>query len=298
MNLEQMEYIIQVAKTGSLTSAAKHAHVTLSAISQSISALETELGVRLFTRSRGSGAVPTAEGQAIINRAHEVLAKVNELREEAESFSNTLSGTLTIATIPGPMHLLVDVVARFKKEYPQVKIEIFEKGPQEILKDIEHSKIDIGLIVLTESVMEKRRDLAFERLLEGRMVAGVHRNSPLSREKSITPEKLVHQTFVLYDDDQIREFVTDFIAVYGGIDILFISNNTQAIHNAVNEGLALTIGLDYSFKNNPSFGNEGLVIIPLELSSREPIYYGWVLPKGKHSSHIATRFITKLKFEL
>lgn len=78
MNLEQLEYIVQVAKTGSFTKAAEHSHVTLSAISQSISMLESELGVSLFHRSRGLGAVPTPEGRALIVKAHEALVALQE----------------------------------------------------------------------------------------------------------------------------------------------------------------------------------------------------------------------------
>ncbi|MFW5435801.1 LysR family transcriptional regulator [Paenibacillus apiarius] len=294
MNLEQLEYIVEVAKTGSLTKAAQNSHVTLSAISQSISLIESELGLSLFNRSRGLGAVPTPEGKAIISRASEVLMKINELREEAQSYSNALSGQLRIATIPGPMHLLVNVVSRFKRDFPNVKIEIFEKGPQEILDLMKHDKIDIGLIALSKNLIEKHHTLSFERLLEGKIVVGVNKQSPLLLEKKITPEKLVGQTLVLYDDEHIREFMTQFISTYGDVDILFVSNNTEAIQNAVKEGLALTIGLDYSFKG------DGPHIIPLELESPNtaPRYYGWVLPEEKHASQLAKRFLNRLKFEL
>lgn len=295
MNLEQMEYIVQVARTGSLTSAAEQSHVTLSAISQSISSLETELGISLFTRSRGSGAVPTAEGQLIISKASEVLVKIQELREEAQSFSNSLSGQLKIAAIPGPMHLLVDAVARFKREHPKVRIEIHEKGPNEILKDIEHGRLDAGLMVLSEQLIGKHKELSFERLMEGKMVVGVHPGSPLALKTSITPDELEAQTFALYDDEQIRDYFTEFIAVHDNIDILFISNNTQAINNAVLEGLAVTLGLDYSFHGYREPENTDIVTVPVMLPGQGPIYYGWVSPKGKNTSQIAKRFMNALK---
>lgn len=298
MNLEQMEYIVQVAKTGSLTNAAQQSHVTLSAISQAISSMEAELGITLFTRARGSGAIPTAEGQVIIQKANEVLMKVHELREEAQSFSNELSGKLKIATIPGPMHLLVDIIASFKKEHPSVKIEVYEKGPKEILHDIEHNHMDAGLIVLLENLVEKNKELSFERLWEGKIVVGVNKDSPLSLEKSITPEKLVTQTLVLYDDEQIRDFVSAFISSFGKPDILFISNNTQAINNAVLAGLAVTLGLDYSFQDRDHQLGRDIVAVPLEIPQLKPVYYGWVNAKGKHASHLSKRFMNKLKYEL
>lgn len=294
MNIEQLENIVEVAKTGSLTKAAEQAHVTLSAISQSISLLESELGLRLFQRARGQGAVPTPEGQVIIRIANEALMKINELKTEAQSYSNAISGQLRIAAIPGPMHLLIDVISSFKRDFPGVKIEIMEKGPKEILDLIKQDKIDIGLIALSESLLDQQRNLTFQKLLEGKLVVGVNQQSPLRWEHALTPEKLINQTFVLYDDEHIRNYMTQFIEVYGEADILFISNNTQAIHNAVKEGIAVTIGIDYSFKE------DGLHVIPLALETPDidRFYYGWVHASDKHISHVAKRFLNRLKTEL
>lgn len=115
-----------------------------------------------------------------------------------------------------------------------------EKGPKEILELLKHDKIDIGLIALPESLLHQQRCLTFERLLEGKMVVCVNEHSPLRLESAITPAKLAKQTFVLYDDEHIRDFMDQFVASYGEVDILCISNNTQAIYNAVKEGIAVT----------------------------------------------------------
>ncbi|WLR58263.1 LysR family transcriptional regulator [Guptibacillus hwajinpoensis] len=122
-----MEYIVTVANTGSLSKAAKELHVSLSAISQSISKVENEIGLKVFVRNR-AGAVLTSEGEKIVSKAREVLTKVDELKEEVNRQLDTLSGELKIATIPGPIHLLVEVVSVFKRSYPNVKLEIYENG--------------------------------------------------------------------------------------------------------------------------------------------------------------------------
>lgn len=297
MNLEQMEYIVEVAKTGSFTKAAQESHVTLSAISQSISLLESELGVTLFTRSRGLGAVPTAEGKTIIRKANDILLQVKELKEEAQIYSNTLSGELKIATIPGPMHVLIDLVAKFKKDHPHVNIKIYEKGNKEILDDLQQGKIDIGFIALSEKLREKYTCFLFEKLLEIKIAVGVNKNSPLALEKTITPEQLVNQTLVLYDDEYIRDSINDLFSKYGKANILFISNNTQAIQNAVHQELAITIGVDYSFVNNLVDAQKEIISIELVVPNLPPFSYGWVLSKDKHPSQILKQFINRLHFE-
>jgi len=291
MNLEQLEYIVDVAKTKSLTKTAQHAHVTLSAVSQSISMLESELDVVLFHRSRGIGAVPTAEGQALIEIAGEIMNLVKRLKEEAGNYSERLSGELFIGTIPGPMHLLMELIADFKIDYPDVKIQIIEKGPKDILDELHNNQIDIGFIAMNEKQINQTKTLRFERTFTGKMVVGVRSDSPLALRKSIHPRELLKYTLVLYDDEYIRSYITEFVAKFGELDVLFISNNVPAIQKAVLGGLALTVGLDYSFKHQELPDN----IVPIELENHYPVYYGWVSSTQNQTNPIIKRFIQRLK---
>lgn len=297
MNIEQLEYIVEVTNAGSLTIAAQNMHVTLSAISQSISALEAELGVLLFTRSR-LGTIPTAEGKIIIKKAAEALEKLQELKDEANGFSNTARGELRIATIPGPMPLLVHTITNFKKDYPNVKIEIFEKGSQEILDDIRQHKIDMGLIILLEDIVHKSSGLLFEPLLRGKIVIGVSCNSPLASNKSITPEELLAHSLVLYKADYVEWFMNQFTAAYGPADILFTTNNTDAIQKTITDGLAITVGPDYSFPSEETLLKKDIAIIELEVPKQQDVHFAWVRSEGKHYSQICKNFITRLKHEL
>ncbi|PEJ57624.1 MULTISPECIES: LysR family transcriptional regulator [unclassified Bacillus (in: firmicutes)] len=85
MNIEKLQYFVEVVNTGSFLFAAQNLFVSQSAISQSISSLEKDLGVKLFDRYRGQGVVPTAEGLRIIPLARELLIKCQELEELAKS---------------------------------------------------------------------------------------------------------------------------------------------------------------------------------------------------------------------
>jgi len=296
MHLEQLEYIVEVAKTGSLTKASQNKHVTLSAISQALSSLEAELGVPLFTRSR-LGAVPTPEGRILIKKAFDVLLKLQELREEAQHFTNTISGELRLATIPGPMNLLVNAIASYKKDYPQIRFEITEKGTQEILEDIRHEKLDIGLIILYGDLVPKNAGLVFDPVLPVKMVAGVSKDSPLAFHDTVSPEELRRLPFVLYADEYVKWFVEDFSATYGPVDILFTTNNTTAIRNAVRENLAVTLGIDYSFIDEPYLSNQDILTLDLDIP-KQPVYLSWVRSKERHFSQISKNFTNRLQYDL
>lgn len=49
MDIEQLEYIVEIAKSGSFSAAAHQLHITQSALSQSVSKLEEELGLTLLS---------------------------------------------------------------------------------------------------------------------------------------------------------------------------------------------------------------------------------------------------------
>ncbi|WP_192705680.1 LysR family transcriptional regulator [Paenibacillus sp. OAS669] len=297
MHLEQLEFIVEVAKTGSLTAAAQNLHVTLSAVSQSISNLEAELNITLFTRSR-SGAAPTAEGKAIIHKAAEVLGKLQELRDEACGYANTQSGELRIATIPGPLSLYLDTILSLKKQYPKIQMEIVEKGTQEIIEEVRHNKIDMGLIIAFEPYLENRAGLTLEPLLEGKVVVCISRKSPLALNRSISPEQLRKHSVVLYNDDYLKWYMDQFQNRYGDVTILFSTNNKDAIRRATEDGTAVTIGLDYSFRNQPEYLKGEFVVVELDNPFQRTIHLSLVLSKEKKLSNPAKIFINHLKHTL
>lgn len=293
MQIEKLEYIVEVARTGSISSAARNLHVTLPAVSQAISGLEAELSVTLFSRSR-TGAVPTAEGKLLIKKAAELLAKYEELKNAAKTLSSDLSGELRVATIPSHMRLFVDTIIGFRGDYPYVALDIEEKGSQEILEDVRQNKTDIGLMILSDDIIHDDTALHFERLLEVRMVAAVHPKSPLAFDSKLTPGKLLGSRIVLYKDEYVLWYMKSYEAAYGNADIVFTTNNTEAVRFAMENYNAVTIGLDYSFAGDSS----GTLLMDIELPEQAPVYIGWVRPAGKKLSTAASVFINRLQHQL
>lgn len=298
MNLDQLEYIIEVAKSGSLSVASKKLHVTQSALSQSITNLETELGVKIFNRSR-MGAIPTVVGRQMIKKAYEALAKLEEIREEAGINSSLINGELRIGTIPGTAMFLPRVLSAYKKDFPQIQIQVTEKSSQNIINDIKQDFLDIGLIGLTREGKEKEDDnMDLEVVLRGKMIVAVSKQSPLAFSRTITPQELRTHPLVIYNDDRMWEFVDDFASQFGPVNIFFSTNNMDAIRNAVYENLAITIGPDYTIRNEPLImAGEG---VPLEISELVQDYPGMALvwPKAKRNLPILKHFILKLKSQM
>lgn len=296
MHIEQLEYIVKVAETKSISLAAQDLHVSQSGISQSITKLEDELGVKLFKRYRRLGAIPTEEGKTLIKKAYEVLIRLQEFKEEAQSLNTIVSGDLKLSSIPGFMLLLLEPLSAFKNAYPNVNIEISEKGTQHIIELIEKNQIDIGLITIYEELVKKREDLSFDAILEGQVKVFVGRSSPLASLKSITPEQLMSQNVILYNGDYVRRFADHLISTFGPMNILFTSDNTEVIKNAISEGFGISFGPDFALKNDP-FVLSG-EIVPIEIKGYEQvtICLGWVRSENNHFSINTKKFLEYFKF--
>lgn len=294
MNIDQLSYVVEVARVKSLAEAANNLHITQSAISQAITSLEKELGLKLFKRSR-IGTFPTADGQSLIKKMFEASKLIQEIRLEAEHRTKEMHGELRLATMPAEMVTLVKVISLLHTEHPSLHIEMSEKGSKEILNDIRHDRIDLGFVGLPESMLHNE-GLTFESLYKGKMMIVVGRKSPLASRKSLTPTEIQGNLFVLYKDDFVDLFIRDFMAKFGPVRVLFTTNNAGAIQSALNEGLAVTVGHDYSFYSLGSRFKEDFVMLDVDGFTQEPVHFGWVWSESRHKP-IYRYFIDRFKHE-
>jgi len=296
MNLEQIEYIIEVTKAGSLSKAANHLDITIPAISQSISNLEAELGIKLFHRSH-LGASPTAEGQDIIDIANSVLSQIQLLKKAAMGYSNPQTSELRIASSPGLTSLIVDTLVNIKEDYPQLKLSITEKTISEIEADLQSNHIDVAIMILREELMQKR-NLLKGLLLEGNLLLVVGKRSSYALEKSITIEELRQLPLVLYKDEILQKSIDEFERTYGSLNILFWTNHSETIIKLVSEGFASTIAMDLSFESSLIMQMANLAFVDLEVSCWESFHVGWVCLRDNHLTEPSKVFLTRLEHDL
>ena len=183
MNIDQIQYIVEIAKTQSLIAAANNLYITQSALSQSISNLEAELGVKIFTRSR-NGTIPTANGKFVIKKAAEILTKLQEIKDEAQDCSDILNSELRIVSIPIGMASLVRAISHFKQDYPYTKFHITQNNSTDILQNLRDNKADLGLLAIKKGHLKHLHEFIFEPFWEGKIIIGVGKDSPLATKKA------------------------------------------------------------------------------------------------------------------
>jgi DNA-binding transcriptional LysR family regulator len=296
MQIEQLEYVIEVAKERTISNASKNLHVTQSAISQSISSLEEELGVTLFNRSR-TGSIPTEEGRKVIEKGYEILKIIQELKEDLQLDKETIKGELKLASSPTFMTYLLNPLAKYKEDYPPVEIEMKEQETQEVINSVKKHRIDIGIIANHNGLKDLTEDLDFKpfTLLKGEMQVYVNKNSPLAIYDTITPQQLINQTIVMYNGDYVKWFVNDFVERIGPLKVLFSSNNTDVIRKAVLNNLAITFSPNWYIQNSEIQYKDRIKMIRITNHDPSKIIYGMVYSKKKVLPAAAVKFIQYLE---
>jgi len=293
MNIEQLSYIVEVAKVKSLAEASRTLNISQSALSQAITKLEAELSLKLFHRNR-TGATPTKEGSFIVERAQEALHAIYQVKEEARNQLNNSNDLLRISVIPGLTSPIVDTYLSLKRGGSTLKIEVNERASFEIVDDVRTNKIDIGFIAINKSNIDSITDLHFNPIIRGKILAYVSKQSPLANTEVTTPELLRQQTFVIYKDEYVENFITNFQRLYGPIDIFFKTTNLDVIYKAVIELGAVTIGHDISTKFNVNHPPDQIIAIDMEDSIDTSFRFGWITKNDNILSKEANRYIDEV----
>lgn len=297
MHLQKLEFLVEVAKTGSISSAAENLHATQSGISQAISKIEEDLGLKIFNRTR-IGTTLTKEGSNIIKKAEEILLKFDELREEARKSIVDQKSEVSVSTIPAFVHYLLTPLMEFKNKHSNINIEIVENITVRTMENVLKNKIDIGIICLYGEFLKEKDELICDIIQVGKMKVYVSKDSPFAVTKRITPEELLQQNFILYNGDYIKWFIKNLQLKYGNMNILFSSNHSEEIIRTVSSDLAVSLAPNFVLKNNPALLEGKIVEVDILNYELLDVTLGLLRLKKKSLSPIEKKFIKFIKTEM
>lgn len=142
MNLKQLQFVSEVAKTRSFSKAAERCFATQPTLSNAIAQLEKELGGRLFVRTTRKVEL-TAFGEFLLGHVDDVLRSRDELVTAAESFLNPAHKMLRIGFSPlVDMHRLDQVLEPYRQAHPDVTVFFKECFLDELSSRLISEQID------------------------------------------------------------------------------------------------------------------------------------------------------------
>jgi DNA-binding transcriptional LysR family regulator len=148
MDLRQFRTFVTVAEQGTVSKAALRLRVAQPALSRQISALEEELGVKLFDRVRRR-LVLTGEGEQLLGDCRTVLGAVGSLAERAQSLRRADAGILKVAATPQMIDgVFSDFIHHHAKRFPNVQIRLTEAVGTALPLMLERGETHVGISVM------------------------------------------------------------------------------------------------------------------------------------------------------
>jgi len=143
--MRQLEALVMVYRLGSLTKAAAELRVTQSAISLLIRQIEDNFRLKMFDRSTRA-LHPTPACRDAVPIAERILAGAQGLARHMRDLVEVKTGRITIAVSAGVASaLLPRVLARYRATHPEVRVELFDIAPDELLSFVVAGKAELGV---------------------------------------------------------------------------------------------------------------------------------------------------------
>ncbi len=202
----------EVVVEKSFSKAGKKLYISQPAVSQIVSQLETDLQVRLFTRTP-KGVVPTKEGELLFEYVNAGINLIEKGEKRLLDSKNLFEGELRIGvgdTIA--KYYLIDYLDRFNAIHPQVKLRIINRTTMELTTLLKSGVIDIAVVnlPLDDTSIETIRTKKIQDIL----VAG--EKFAHLRNKSLDFGELTDYPLIMLDNrSKSRKYVEDFLDSQG-----------------------------------------------------------------------------------
>ena len=191
MTSNRLKAFVAVAKHLNITKAAQELRVTQPSISKHLKTLERDYRVRLIKKEAGRIEL-TDEGRVFLRYASAVLSLLDQLDCEFGTFrTNQKVESLKVGGSDGASILLLpSLVARFKKQHPEIPIALRAGSSKTLERMLLSSEAEIGLL----NMKPAHSRLCAEPFREEKLIMFVARNHPLAGKKTVSVSDLnVHQ---------------------------------------------------------------------------------------------------------
>lgn len=171
MNLRQLRFVIAVADELHFGRAAERLGMTQPPLSQGIAALEQELGIAIFKRSKRHVEL-TAEGRQLLTHIHRIVENADRLPILSRHIATGQVGTMTLGFVStADYSLLPDVVGSYRRAFPDVQIILREMTSDLQFDAVQAGELDLGLVIPGHA--PPRPQLGYLPLLTEPLVAAV-----------------------------------------------------------------------------------------------------------------------------
>ena len=281
MENSKFKAFIECINKGSVTAAADSLGYTPSAVSQLLSSLEKELGLKLLNRSQ-KGVSLTAEGKELAPAIRKCLADEDEVMQLAADLKGISAGTLTIAAYPSAaITWLPRIIRRFKNDYPGININIVENIRSDIFEHLENNAADMAILVYSEPMPYE-----WIPLTDVEVLAAVPKDNPYADAEAFPIKEMENDDFIMGSWGDEKEMFDILNKHDVKPNIKYTTYDIPVTIGLVRMGLGISmvnaLGAQY-WEGHYS---------KLPLEPREYITFGIAIPSRKRLSKAAEKFLS------
>lgn len=296
MELRQLQYTLKIAEERNFSRAADKLHIAQPSLSQQLSKLEQELGVKLFQRNTSTVEL-TYAGASFIEHAKKIMDAVEQLRQEMDDISQLRAGRVVIGSMPiTGSHLLPYVLPAFKEAYPDIQVALLEDTSLNLEKLTAGGGTDLSLL----SLPLQEPSLTYEPIGEEMIDLAVPPQHPLAsleaRTEKVSLERLKDEPFIVLKKGQGFRKLTIDLCRNAGFEpnVVFESNNIETVQSLVAAGMGITLVPRFIARAKRS----ELIPVYLPLASDPSRTLVIAYRKGRYLSKAAEAFIETFKSTL
>lgn len=237
-----MRCIVAIAEAGSLTRAAETLGLAQPALTQTLNRLESEMGIKLFARTR-RGATLTDAGHAVLDDVRASLAYGDAAAERIQAMSAGRAGRLTIGFVTHAVYeVLPRALRRLRDAYPQLDVSLCEMSNAEQVEALEGGRIDVALLHPPVAVKARVHE---RRLGEERLVAAVPAGHALPSDGCVGLADIAAHGLVWFPSQQMSALRTQMLAAFraAGHEVRVVqdANRTLTVLSCVAAGLGWSL---------------------------------------------------------
>jgi molybdate transport repressor ModE-like protein len=244
LDVRRMKVLREVVSSGSFSAAAEALHLSQSAVSQQIAALEREVGMPLLERTSG-GPKLTAAGETLMEHGDAVIARLDEAERELSQIAGLEGGRLRLASFPtASATLMTKALALFNQRFPNIELEFTEAEPEESFPGLKRGDFDLVVIFdYPHFPLEFDRDTEAEMVYEEPMRVALPPGHPLAAAKSVRIEDLADEDWLCGALPSSCRFQVFQLARDAGFEprISFHSEDYNVIKGFVAAGLGVAV---------------------------------------------------------
>ena len=206
LTFKQIDYALAVGKNLHFKKAADECYVSPSTLSNAITELETQLGVKIFERNNKK-VIVTSLGREILSKAKKIKLEVKNIHELAQHNVDGLSSSLSIGIIPTiSPYFLPLVLPKIQKEFSNLQLKIEEGQSQILTNRVKEGDLDMAILALPYDV----QDLMSFKFWEEDFFWVSHSQNKNAGKSEIRASELEHSELMLLEDGHcLKDHILD-----------------------------------------------------------------------------------------